>query len=286
MPPIVQKQQPNRPSTNGQQTVKTNVLDRIKPIKKSNVGRLKFTFYGNPKTGKTRCAATFPKPLLIIGAEDGTASVVGVQGVDFVQIESTDEFKEIVNGPVKEGKYKTVVLDTATKLRDIRLSEITGNKNVMIQKSFGVAKREQFMECAQNMKEMLEALLDLPRLLEINIVIIAQEADLTKEVSGDTELVRPNIGPALGKSVSDYLCAGSDYICQTLIREQVGTTSKSIGGKNVEVVERTGRKEYCIRIGPHEVYYTGFRVPLHNKSIPDFIVNPTYEKIVSVIEGK
>ncbi len=36
---------------------------------------VKFLGYGPPKTGKTRLACTFPKPMLLIGTEDGTKSV-------------------------------------------------------------------------------------------------------------------------------------------------------------------------------------------------------------------
>ncbi len=264
------------------------VLGRIAPVKRSNVGRFKFSLYGTPKTGKTRFACTFPKPLLLIGAEDGTASVVGTKGVDFVQLEHSNEMFEIIEA-LKTGKYASVVLDTATKLRDLRLAEITGNRNVMVQKSFGIAGRDQYMQLASNMKDMLAPLLDLPRVMPLNVVIIAQEQNLTAEGvgGGDSELIRPQIGSAVGKSVSDFINAECDYICQTLIREQTTERKVKVGAMEKIVTEKTGKKEYCIRIGPHEVYTTGFRIGMERRDdIPDFIVSPTYDKVVELIEGK
>ena len=49
------------------------VLGRIGPVTVAG-GGLKVLVFGQSKTGKTRFSSTFPKPLLIIGTQDGAAS--------------------------------------------------------------------------------------------------------------------------------------------------------------------------------------------------------------------
>lgn len=244
------------------------------------------SLYGRPKTGKTRLAGTFPKPLLIIGSEDGTASVTGVKGIDFVQLERCEEIGEIIEGPLSSGKYASVALDNGTKFRDMRISEILGLEDVAVQKGWGFAGRDQWIECANSMKEMLRPLLALGRKRQINIVVIAQEQNFTEEAGGGGDFLAPNIGPALGKSVCDWLNAECDYIGQTLIRSQEVTKTTNVAGKEVTTKVKTGKKEYCLRTAPDEYYQAGFRVGLDVVLKSDFIVNPTYEKIVKVIVGE
>ncbi len=278
--PTIHRQTPTQTTVENSQSV----LSRIAPVKPTNIGRLKFSVYGVPKVGKTRLACTFPKPLLIIGSEDGTASVVGTKGVDFVQLSRTSEFLEIVHGPLMAGKYATVVVDTATKLRDMRVAELLGME--VIQKTFALLSRDTWMQCATDMKAMLRPLLDLPRIRPINVIIIAQEQNFTDESGGSSDIIRPAIGSALGKSLCDFVNAECDYIGQCLIREQTEEhTSTGANGKKTKVMFKTGKKEYCLRVGPHEVFITGFRRPEGLGDLPDFVVNPTYPKLVELITG-
>lgn len=295
MPPIVKKQTQNG-TVALVKDAKTNVLSRIAPVKKTSVGRLKVSVYGLPKVGKTRFACTFPKPMLLIGAEDGTDSVQGVDGVDFVQLQHTQEMFDIIE-LLKTGKYASCAIDTATKLRDMRISEIKGLGKTVIQKSFGFAGREEWMQCSADLKEIFAALLDLPRTQELNVVVIAQEGNRGKEDTSSEELLRPQIGGAVGKALGDFIDAECSYICQALIREQITRTTKTVGskvvggktiaGRQIVVEEKTGKKEYCIRIGPHESYITGFRIGLgREEEIPDYITNPSYTKVVALIRGE
>jgi hypothetical protein len=248
------------------------------------------SLYGRPKTGKTRLAATFPKPLLIIGAEDGTASIIGTRDVYFVRLRNCSEFVDLVNGPVKMGKYKTVVIDNGSKMRDMRISEILGLEEVPVQKGYGFATREQWGECSNSLKAIWRPLFDLGKVRALNIIMIAQEQNYKDEDGGAaSELLTPNIGPGLGKSCKDWVNAECDYIGQTLVREQSTTRKTQIKVNNKMVPKTittlTGKKEYCLRVGAHEIFEAGFRVPLGRELPDDFIVNPTYDKIISIING-
>ena len=281
MPPVPQKQvaRPTKPSDD-----KVNVVDRIKPVK-SRLESIMMSLYGRPKTGKTRLACTFPKPLLIIGSEDGTASVVGLKGVDFVQLRACSELEEVVQGPVRAGKYASVVFDNGTKFRDMRIKEILGLDRIPVQKGWGFAGRDQWVECANSMKQMLRPLLDLGRHYVLNIAIIAQEQNFSEEEGRGSDLISPNVGPAMGKSVCDWVNAECDYIGQTLIRPKMEPKTTRVNNQPKTTYVDTGRKEYCIRVGPHEVFQAGFRVPIGRELKEDFVVDPTYDKIIKLING-
>lgn len=261
------------------------VLSRIKPVK-ADAGLLRMSLYGLPKTGKTRLACSFPKPLLIIGSEDGTTSVLGVKGIDFVQLERCAEIIDILKGPVADGKYKSVVLDNGTKFRDMRISEILGLKELPVQKGWGFATRQQWGECANSIKELWRPLLD--RRTPANVVIIAHEQSFTGgEDGGDvsSDLVKPCIGSALGKSLCDWVNAECDFIGNCYIREQTHTKQIKVGNDMKEVTIKTGKKEFCLRVGPSDTFITGFRLP-PDTDLPDSICNPTYDRILQVIKGE
>lgn len=279
--PSVTKQSP-KPQV---RKTEKGVLDRIYSLVGVERG-IRLSVYGRPKTGKTRLACTFPKPLILIGTEDGTESVIGTRGVDFVLLDRCEELKEIIQGPVAAGKYKTVVLDNGTRFRDMRISEILGLDKVPVQKGWGLAKREHWIECANSTKELLRPMIDLAKKTTLNMVIIAQEQNYSEDGDGSSnDLIIPSISSALGKSVCDWVNAECDCIGQTLIREQVVEKTVKIGGKPSKTRMKTGRKEYCLRVGPHEVYYAGFRLRGGRVLMEDFIVDPTYDKIKAVIDG-
>lgn len=281
---------------NGQQV--PSVLTRIRKLVARNLG-LKFSCYGEPKTGKTRFACTFPKPLLIIGFEDGTESVVGTEEVEFVQLAHTDEFTTLVEGPIKAGNYASVVVDNATRMRDMKLAELAGLSEVPVQKRVaeykgdsrpGVYTRDHYRDAVNILKVLLAQLLDVSNKTEMNTVIIAQEANLVsdedqKKMQG-SDLIKTTIGSAVGKSLADFINAECDYIGQTCKREQLITTTTKVQGRDVQITRSTGKVDYCMRVGPHPIYYTGFRQHLDAPQLPDFITSPTYEKVLELIRGK
>lgn len=318
MPPKVERQVARpaaKPASNG-----ASVLNRTTPIKKSNLGRVKMATYGVPKSGKTRLGATFPKPELIIGPEDGTASIVGMHGIDFVHIENTDECRVLVNAvrsgwrscwsktatgwreikdsngnPVHEGEaYASIMLDNATKLRDMRVVELFASRGMEVpdRKPFlfaGQVWKDVWTQCSKDMKDLLRPLLDLPRVMPMNVIIIAQEQNFTSEEGTSavgSELLRPSVGSALGKGLCDWLHAECDYICQTLIRAEMKHQEMLVDGTDIGTDAPTGRKQYCLRVGPHEIYQTGFRLPNGGTIKEEFIIDPSYEKIAALIGGK
>lgn len=264
----------NRPSTGG-------VLDQIVSVKEMVETGIKMCLYGRGKTGKTSLACTFPKPLLILGTEDGTRSVRSVKDVDFLFLSNSQQIDEIISEV--SGNYKTIILDTAGGLQDMILKEILGLDDVPIEKSWGLAAREQWQCCGMQTKEKLRSLLSLADSSGINIVVIAHERNFSDE--GGSDLIFPTVGAALTPSTAGWLNGACDYLCQTFLRES--SLEKEVGygkEKRAKMTIRSGKIEYCLRIGPHPIYMTGFRmVHTVGKQMPDVIVNPDYQKIKSLI---
>jgi hypothetical protein len=243
-------------------------------------------------TGKTRFACTFPKPLLLIGTEDGTRSVMGTEGVDFVQIETSDEFGRLVahlrSGPKR---YRTVVLDTAGGFQDIILKEVLRLETVPVQKTWGLAQREDWGVVGIQFKKRMTDLLDLSARTGLNVVVVAHERNFTED-SKASDVMSPSIGPSLTKSVASWINGACDYVCQCFIREEqrvlpplLGDDGKPIDPDAPAEYEKTGRKEFCLRVGPHAMFQTGFRIPPH-RQLPDVVVSPSYARVVEVITGK
>jgi hypothetical protein len=261
------------------------ILRRIKPVGYTE-GGLKFLGYGRGKTGKTTLACTFPKPILLIGTEDGTKSVSDVAGVDFIKLQHSVEM-EFLTELLMSGKYKSGILDQAGGFQDMILKEILGLDELPVERSWGMAGRDQWQACGQQFKERLRGMLDLADRpgLRLNVFIIAHERNFGE--GSDSDVMSPSIGAALTPSAAGWLNGACDYICQTFIREEVVVKKgKAIDGETLETRKKTGKKEYCLRVGPHPVYMTGFRQPRGSVELPDVVVDPSYAKLEALIRGK
>ena len=251
-----------------------SVIDRIAPVGLDERG-IKINVYGRSGTGKTTLACTFPKPLLLIGTEDGTRSVHNVKGVDWVRIKSSEELEELTQY-AQSSDHKTVVLDSASALQDMVLKEILGLDELPVQRSWGMAKQQDWGQCAMQTKERLRSLLSL----DCHVVIIAQEREFNADTESD--LLMPFVGSALTPSVTGWLNPACDYIVQTFLRQKTEEKRVKIGGK-IKVTRHKGKGvEYCVRTGPDATYTTKFRLP-KGSPLPDVIVDGDFSKINSLI---
>ncbi len=274
MPPVVKRQ---APIPSKKQAKKGNILDRIAPVK-PNFSRIKLSVYGRSGTGKTTFAASFPKPMLIFGFEEGTNSVHDVEGLDFFLVRTSDDIYEVLSAGV-DTKYKSFLVDTASTLQDMVLKELLGLEELPPQRSWGMATQQQWGQVALKTKEYLREFLNLPG----NVVINAQEREF--KASEDNEIVVPNVGSALSPSVTGWLNPACDYIGQTFIKEETIVKKTTIGTKVVATTVKTGKMQYCLRVGPSDIFTTKFRLP-KGTALPEYLIDPSYDKIVNLISGK
>jgi hypothetical protein len=267
---------------------KGGVLSRISDVELPDA--VSMLIYGGSGTGKTRTVSTFPGKILHIicsgGAQSGELRSVSLEArkkIKQIRPENGEEALELM-AMLKEDSgstYNTVVLDHVSGFQDLILAEVLG-RPVPAQKSWGLCTREQWGICSGRCKSILRELLDLP----INRVILGQEK--TGEPAEDSELEVPYVGVALIPTLSGWLYPECDYICQTFKRGRRERIVTKLG-KGDKAVEKESWKrlpgvEYCARIGPHSEVTTKWRVP-EGCELPDYIVNPTYDKFMEVING-
>jgi hypothetical protein len=278
MPLRVHKQSP--PNGPVKPKREQDVISRIRDIEIQP--GIKLLEYGRGKTGKTRLGCTFPKPALLIGAtEDGTKSVSNVAGVRYVQIYSTAEFDNICEH-LETGRYKTAILDHASGFQDIIGMEVTGQSALILSRA-GISSN-QWQIIVSEFKSRMRRFLTLAESHNLYCVVIAHERNFSND-DVPPDMLTPSVGADLSPKCAAWLNGACDYICETFIREEQEEQKIKIG-KEVRTTKRaTGKYEYCLRIGPHPVYMTGFRVP-DGIELPDVIVNPNFEKINALIHGK
>lgn len=256
------------------------ILDRIKSVAEQEEGLIKFSVYGQSGTGKTTFWSSFPKPILALicsGATE-TLSIRNVKQIDQVELEKPEDVREICQHVDKTGKYKTVVLDHASAFQDLVLCNVLNLKETPIQVGWGTATMQQWGQVVLQMKEYLRQIIRV----NANVVIVSQERSFnTEEESGS--ILKPYVGPSLSPQVQQWLNFTVDSTCQMFLRKGYKVVKKEIGSKTVEKNVPTGRVQYCLRTAPDPVYRTKFRI-LKGMELPDCIVDPSYEKVISLIK--
>ena len=268
--PSAIRQRPDRGSK------KSTFVEGIEAISKPTEG-IKIGFYGKTATGKTTLFSTFPKPSLLIRAEKGTRSIYNVKGVFTTPLmKDANQLLQVIEY-AKGKKFATVCLDTVTSYQDLVLRGII-QRDIPEQLGFAEVGRDEWGECALTMKERLREFLELSD-IGVNVVVLGQERNFTEEESSDVLL--PTVSFRVTPSIADWLNPELDYICQTF-KKQVREKVVTMKGKKklVKYVEKIG---YCLRTGPHPIYVTKFRVPRGNE-IPEFLVSPSYEDLVKIID--
>lgn len=258
-----------------------SVIDRIAPVSQDNRGMSQIV-YGKSGTGKTTYACTAPKPLMLIGAEDGTQSVHNIGGVDFVHLDNSDEFSEIVEY-LDGGKYKTGVLDTLGTLYDHELRSILGLEELPATKSWGMAQRGDWQQANTKTIERLRRFLAL-RDQGIHVIILAQERVYQGGEDNADGLLMPFVAASCTPGVVGWLNPACDYICQTFIRGKTEQKSVKIRGKTTTTTKKIRGVDYCLRTGPDEIYTIKFRIPKDMVELPEVIVDPSFAKIKKLIE--
>lgn len=232
-------------------------------------------FYGRSGTGKTTIAGTFPKPILFIDiGERGTDSIFDLPDVDSIQVTEWSELEEIYWALKDGSKYKTVVVDAAHTMQNLALAEA---RAIAGKKEKDQTSQRDFGQASGLMNQWVYNYRDL-RDDDINVVFLAH--DRLREIDTDDEdagLIAPEMGPRLMPGVAGTLLGAVNVVGYTYIREEI-TKSKVAGQKPKREVQ------YCLRIGPHGIYATKIRSP-KGHAVPEYIVDPTYGKLVDVIKG-
>jgi hypothetical protein len=272
-----------------------SVLERIRPIGFDPDEGISMLLYGKSGTGKTTLWATFPGPILAIvisgGARPGELRSVDTaeyrEKIKTVTIKESSEVGLLIEHLRENpGLFATAVIDHVTGLQDMTLKEILGIDELPAQKGWGMASQQQYGQCTQQTKEILRAFLSLG----LNRVIVAQERNFNEDSDSELRLA-PTVGAALTPSLTGWLNPSCDYVVQTFLRarEEVKDVVIQAAGKAMtkQVRKKTNEAEFCLRVAPHAVYQTKFRVP-KGIEFPEggVIVDADYTKLMALIRGE
>lgn len=235
--------------------------------------------YGVSGTGKTTFAASCPKPVLLIDIkEQGTASIIG-KDVDVIELNDWDKLAKLVaaidRNPMFR-KYKTIIIDTITNAQEARIAKVTGSNT---KSAWGIPQRE-WGRIAGDLKTLF---FDLAELEGKNILFLAHVRTFGGDEEGEEEDISPERNARLMPSAVSTLNAICEFIGNTFIRVEIGKVKVRQGNKVITKKRRLYK--YCMRIGPNPVYVTKIRKPT-DLVIPEWIEDPTWEKVCSYMEKK
>ena len=290
--PSVEKQNPKqvvRPQNNG------SILSGAIPVEQVENRFINMVLYGINRVGKTTLACQFPKPLLLISFEPGTsggsASVRKVQGVHFVRITKKADAIALARELRTDKVYKTHVLDTCTSLQDSILQELMGLEDApAVQLNWGTVPEDYYRERSEQAKEVMRFFRDLPA----HTVFVAQEKDHNPVKEERNRLVR---GPRLesffaadlGSATVKWMHDACDYVGRLYLAPEVKETvvERVVNGvkKQFKNQVETGKWVRRLQTMFTPPFFAGFRSATPGM-VPEFIHEPTFEKILKVINGE
>ncbi len=293
---VVVKKRPAKKKRVAPRRKSSSVIDRIEPLGVGLDDGIKINLYGRSATGKTTLWATFPKPILAIicsGAKKaGELLSINTpeynKTVEKVVLHESYELRELTQMQQETEKYATVVLDHASGLQTLIAKEVAGLEEIPMSffraaskgQSWGVVSQSQWGQIGTQTNELLYKLLAL----SCNVVVVAQEKE--RFVDQESEVITPFVGSDLTPMTLKWFHPACNYIVETFIRPK--TVKKKIRIASKVIVQETrvpNKVEYCLRVGPHDVFTTKFRIP-KGKELPPVIVDPTYAKIKALIDGE
>lgn len=255
---------------------------------------LKINIYGRSGTGKSTWCATAPKPILYAicsgGKKPGEMLSIDTpdnrEGIDPIVLDKSADLAALIQHQDETETYKTFVLDHASGFQDLVMREICGFQDIPQQLGFGATKsaispqvtQQQWGQIAAQCKETFRKLLSL----DCHIIIVAQEREYKPESADD--LILPSVCAAITPSLAGWLNAAVDYILNTYIRPKYEEREVVIqGSKQIQKTFIKGKVDYCLRTGPHSTYTTKFRLPRTNVELPECIVDPSFDKVLDLI---
>lgn len=245
---------------------KYSILEKIRPIAEQDRTQ-NMLIYGHSGSGKTTFAGTAPKPILLLDVrERGTQSIESQPDTYELPIDNWEEIDQVYF-MIKENssKYKTVVIDTVTGLQRLAKEHVGGGKLLLQQKQWG--------EISDRLQNFIDAMAELP----VHVIFLGQEKELKNREGDVDEVLQPMIGVAVMESVLLKLNAAMDVIGHTFIRPDV----QDIEGKKIV------RGKFALHLAQNPRFITKVRKDrlLNKAGIPDYIIDPTFEKVMSIVKG-
>lgn len=220
--------------------------------------------WGKSGTGKTKFVASLPKPLLYIRiGDDGSNTIANVEGIKAIHAETLEQLKEIGKELLKDKKFKSVAVDTFSMITNVWVDQnITQKKKKMTQQAWGDLKVET------------EELIKIFHQVASNHIVALTCHESNDSIEGMEDEIIPDFRPNTTKGARTYLEGMANYgihmakMKKTIVKD----------GVEKEVVR------YIAHLGANSYYWTKLQIDPSIK-VPESVVNPTYDKIMGIING-
>lgn len=276
----------------------TGLLSQAIDVGEMEESPLRVLIYGPNRAGKTYLACSFAKPLVIVSFEPvksgGARSVQDFKGVKLLRLRSTKEAIELTE-ELADSTYKTVVVDSATSLQDVVLTEILELDEVPVSLKFGTVTTDQYRERSEVTREVLRKYLNLP----MDVIITAKEKDHNPPLRNEEgkldfkpKMIKPLqmesfIAADVGGATAGFLNDACDYIFRIYKDEEVKPKKVKIGKVVKTSYVKTGRYVRHLLVDYHPNYAGGCRLGANRSAMPEdgIITNPTPEDILKLVRG-
>lgn len=218
--------------------------------------------WGKSGTGKTKFVASLPKPLLYIRiGDDGSNTIANVDGIKAIHAESLDQLKGIGEELKKDRKFASVAVDTFSMITNVWIDQnIIQKKKKMTQQAWGDLKVET------------EELIKIFHEVAATHIVALTCHESNDSIEGMEDEIIPDFRPNTTKGARTYLEGMANYGIH--MAKMKKTVVKD--GVEKEVVRYIGQ------LGANSYYWTKLQIDPEIK-VPDIIVNPTYDKIMKII---
>lgn len=186
-------------------------------VNRSSVGGLNILLYGFQGVGKTILAAsaqdvTAMRDVLFVNVEKGLMSVIDRDDIQAVDVRTVAELTEVCDlleaGANGFESFKTVVIDSLSELQKLDIERRVRAKG-------GKTDWSVFGDSASEIQALTRRLRDRT---DLNMILTALPKEVTDEDTGKTIEVRPDLTPALSRSVM----AQTDAVWYLYTRELKG----------------------------------------------------------------
>ena len=238
------------------------VLENVVSI--SDFAQGKFVaLYGKSGSGKTTLGSTFPKPMLYVKiGDDGSSVIKDVKDVKAIEITEIKQIRQLIKELMSDKTYKSVFFDTFTLIvNEWKNENITSKKKKMTQQSWG-----------DLLTDTEEIVRELHKLSKKKWVIISGH-EVTDSIEGMEDELLPDVRMAVSKGARTYLEGMVNYGLHTIVVEKE--------------VEKDGETKtvtkHAVDIGPNPYYWTKFQ-SVKSKKIPKRMLNPTFDKLIELMD--
>ena len=240
------------------------ILDKAKPVKDIAQSAL-WVIYGRSASGKTTLASTFPKPLLCIAiGDDGQESIRDIDGVNVLQVNDVAQLTQALQELETDRKYATVLIDTFSLVVNEWIeAEVASKKKKMTQQAWGELKTDT-ETIIRRLKKLANSR---------NIILTCHE--VTDTVEGLEDELLPDVRPNIGKGSRTYLEGMANYGIHTTVLK-----------KEKEMPDGTTKTviKFAVHLNNHPYYWVKTQKSQSVK-LPTYLIDPSYDKIVSLIKG-